>query len=132
MKNESELKSLVDWSTPVGVLGYSMGGVATHITATNESKIKEFNIGAAVALHPVHSDEEPINLPIFYAAGSKDKTTPAKFIKQMYKAVPDKQPTAFANLLGGIHGEPYLKARWNPYIVSFFNCHLLKIDVDCK
>jgi dienelactone hydrolase len=35
MKQDLQYQKKVDWSTKVGVMGYSMGGMSTHYTAAN-------------------------------------------------------------------------------------------------
>jgi len=47
---ESDIHSYVDWSYPVGIMGYSMGGLATLNTASSEETVKRLNIGAAALL----------------------------------------------------------------------------------
>jgi len=42
----------IDWSSQVGIMGYSMGGLATMNTASNQDAVSRFNIGAAVLQHP--------------------------------------------------------------------------------
>jgi hypothetical protein len=51
----------------------------------------------------------------------------------MYDVV-KSQPKVFANLLDAKHDEPLKKGkgRWNPYLVSFFNCHLKKDKKSCR
>ena len=46
------MKKFVDKSKPTGVIGYSMGGQATIMSASDQESVEKLNIGAAVALHP--------------------------------------------------------------------------------
>ena len=71
----SALKDNIDWSKKTGLLGYSMGGGATQLSSVNVQKIKDLNVGAAVALHPVKHNVEGVSIPILYTAGSTDNLT---------------------------------------------------------
>ena len=53
--NSDLIYDFIDWSAPVGVAGYSMGGGATLDSAGNEEAIEAYNIAAGVALHPITS-----------------------------------------------------------------------------
>jgi len=92
--------------------------------------MKDLNIGAAVALHPVKQDVQGVQVPILYTAGSKDNLTQDFKIKEMYDEV-EGQPKAYANLLDGDHKEP-VKKTWNPYIIGFYDCHLKNDKQGCK
>ena len=72
-KSSPDFKDRVDWSLPVGLMGYSMGGAATHINAANARAILDYNIGAAVALHPALTlFTSLVEVPIFYLTASDD------------------------------------------------------------
>ena len=53
MRNDATWSNKVNWDIQTGILGYSMGGIATTASSANATKIESNNIGAAVALHPV-------------------------------------------------------------------------------
>lgn len=76
-----EYQSKIDWTVKVGILGHSMGGEATHNTATNSDAINKWKIGAAVALHPVYTTEQPIKVPILFGSGSIDMAVPSASVK---------------------------------------------------
>lgn len=129
-KSNRKYKNLINWNKKVGLMGYSMGGASTNVSAGKKWMVQKYNIGAAVSLHPAKDPKgAPSKVPIFYAAGSKDTLTPSRHIKKMYKSASGVQ-AVYANLEGAVHGEVYRdannngKLRWTPYIVAMFNCHL--------
>jgi len=50
MTPNSSVHSLIDWSYPVGMMGYSMGGLSSINTVSSEETVKRLNIGAAALL----------------------------------------------------------------------------------
>jgi len=55
MKEDDDYKDRIDWDLKTGIFGFGSGGTATIISAGHSAKVKKFNIGAAVALHPRQS-----------------------------------------------------------------------------
>jgi len=55
IKNDATYSSYVDWTSQVGLLGYSMGAQQTIMSAANKAAVAYYNIGAAAALHPPHA-----------------------------------------------------------------------------
>lgn len=126
-----------DWNR-VGIMGHSMGGgTVLHGMADAPGSL---NIKVGVALHPwmfVAPDPEPAQAkgPIMYTTGSKDTAVPhmpAK-VRAAFEKAP--HPKVFANLHGATHMEPLNsplgKHRWNPYVASFFDCHLKADEAAC-
>jgi hypothetical protein len=50
-------------------MGYSMGGLATQMSASNEDYVSTWNIGAAIAFHAAPYYKEWSKVPIFFTAG---------------------------------------------------------------
>jgi dienelactone hydrolase len=50
-------------------MGYSMGGLATLMSASNEDYVSTWNIGAAIAFHPVAYYKGWSQVPIFLTSG---------------------------------------------------------------
>lgn len=109
-----------------------MGGYATTKSSANQAKMTSLNVGASVALHPVvYPTVSPSVVPTFYGTGSAETCTACipSGILERYEAATTNMK-AYASIEGGGHGEPDT-GKWNPYIVSFFNCHILSTQVDC-
>jgi hypothetical protein len=87
------------------------------------------NVGANVALQPVvFPTVAPALVPTFYGTGSAEEClacVPTGVLERYEAATTTSK--VYAMITGGTHGEPAYPARWNPYGVSFFNCHLLDI-----
>jgi dipeptidyl aminopeptidase/acylaminoacyl peptidase len=49
---QSDLTELIDFDSPVGIMGYSLGGAATLDSGANVEAIAEFNIAVGVAVAP--------------------------------------------------------------------------------
>ena len=84
-KSSKYYSQFIDWNKKVGLLGFSMGGQASNLSAGNAAAVAELNIGAAVALNPYAKKFSPSLVPILYAAGSLDLVTPATYIEDMYR-----------------------------------------------
>ena len=83
-KEDKNFAKLVDWGKKVGLLGFSMGGMATNLSAGHAKKVADFNIGAAVSLHPYAKEFKPSLVPVLYTSGALDIVTPPTFIEGMY------------------------------------------------
>ena len=82
------LGSRVGWSEPAGIMGHSMGGGATHHSASVSEAIAH-NIGAAVATNPQIQlgNLQPITnslVPIMFTTGSRDTTIAPRGVKEAY------------------------------------------------
>jgi dienelactone hydrolase len=72
-KNSPDYADLIDWSIPIGLMGYSLGGAATHVNSASAHTVLKYNIGAAVALHPAMTlFSSLVEVPIFYMTASDD------------------------------------------------------------
>ena len=117
---------MVDWGRKVGLLGYSMGGMATNLSAGNKTKVAELGIGAAVSIHPRSwKNIQPSQVPIFYTTGTLDVITPARWIVPEFLKVKNV-PAVYAQLKWAQHSEmlPTSNQRWNTYSIAFYDCHL--------
>ena len=98
MKEDSKYAPLVDWSIKVGIMGYSMGGMATNLSSANKKRIEELGIGAAVSIHARGwKNIGPSLVPIFYATGSLDIITPPSYIEPEFHKVKNL-PAVYAQL----------------------------------
>ena len=81
----SKFADMIDYDKKTGLMGHSMGGQATHRSANNADAVTMYNIGAAVALHPVYVAGSS-NVPIIYGTGSNDTYVPPSSVKPQYDA----------------------------------------------
>lgn len=127
------MEPFIDWTIPVGVMGYSMGGQATVMTASNTDAVSTYNIGAAIAHHPASTYRAPVLVPTFYTAGYyEDDWCPYQNIKYMYE-LRSNQPKPFIAAKDTDHNLPKRNnGPWIGYSINFFNCHLLDSDYDCE
>jgi hypothetical protein len=80
----------IDWTIPVGVSGYSLGGAASVMTAANEDAVSTYNIGASVAHFPSIAYQFPVLVPTFYTSGDReDDWCPYQNVKYMYELPSD-------------------------------------------
>ena len=100
----SKFASMVDYDKKTGLLGHSMGGAATHLSANNADAVVTYNIGAAVALHPVYVDGSS-EVPILYGTGSNDTVVDPSSVKPQYDNT-NGVPKVYANIEGATHFEP--------------------------
>jgi dienelactone hydrolase len=70
-KGNRKFRKIVDWKAKVGIMGFSMGGMATYISASNAKQVKKLNIGAAVSIHPHYKKRyfKSSKVPIMFLAG---------------------------------------------------------------
>jgi len=83
-------------------MGFSMGAFTSHTLAANYRATQALNIGAAVSLHPGRLYERPARIPIFFAAGTRDRVTNTANIPEVFRLT--KQPKVYANFWGMTHG----------------------------
>jgi dienelactone hydrolase len=122
---DSELTDLIDFDSPVGILGYSMGGGATLDSGANVEAIAEHNIGAGVAVAPLTTEiltefadlydiitfnevEIPV-IPMLYAVMEYDNICEADLIRPNYDKSKSEQKV-WANLAGASHMELLFEA----------------------
>jgi len=108
-----------------------MGGGATYHAAGQSDVVKQYNIGAVVALHPQIT--KPVELfpettslvPIFFGSGSDDDVVAPSSVKSAYSQT-SGVPKAFSEIEGATHQEPTNKGsmRHTPYVIAMFDCHL--------
>jgi len=137
----SNFSSHIDFTLQTGVLGHSMGGGASYHTAGLAVAVKEYNIGAAVALHPQIRSPfhlQPITnslVPIFFGAGSEDEVVSPASVKKAYSQTTGV-PKVFVEIDGAFHDEPmcppFGKARYTPYVIAMFDCHLKGDNGQCR
>lgn len=135
----SDLASKVDYSLPTGIMGHSLGGGATYHSSSQSSEIHEYNIGAAVALHP--QIRKPIPkfpiqnplIPIMFTTGSSDPLVSDSSVKDVYTDVTGVSKV-FADITGAGHFELTRigSNRLNSHIVAMFDCHLKGQSPQCE
>lgn len=134
----SNISDMIDFSK-AGLLGHSMGGGATYHNAGQPDVVAEYNIGAAVGLHPqtrLYSSSNSL-VPIFFGSGSKDVVIFPSWVKEAYSET-SGVAKVFAEIKGAVHDEPLCDCgswkspgsnRHTPYVIAMFDCHL-KGDVN--
>lgn len=135
IKETDEFASRVDWDSKHGIYGHSMGGGATGDNAGNQTAIDEYNLGAAVMLHPLARRTKTL-IPSFYATGSRDSICPPGTVEKWSTTA--TEPTIFAEMKGVNHfacqssenGLPE-PAAWTNYVINWFNCHLKGMQEEC-
>ncbi|GMH92399.1 hypothetical protein TrVE_jg3630 [Triparma verrucosa] len=127
----SKFADIIDYGKKTGLLGHSMGGAATHLSANNADVVTAYNIGAAVALHPVYVAGSS-KVPILYGTGSNDTVVPPSSVKPQYDAT-QGVAKVYANIEGATHFEPNTVPpnRWTDYTKAFFDCHLSDSEEGC-
>jgi len=136
VRNSTELKDRIDFSMPAAIAGHSMGGLATILSASQAEKVKELNIGAAVAEHPsVHIGGcegcKPI-VPIMFTTGTKDFIVPPNIVRNEYKRTTNVT-RAFVNFQGVGHGDCNGgKVMQGAYVLDWLNCFIKKNSTACK
>eukprot|EP00520_Triparma_pacifica_P004564 CAMPEP_0118658784 /NCGR_PEP_ID=MMETSP0785-20121206/14755_1 /TAXON_ID=91992 /ORGANISM="Bolidomonas pacifica, Strain CCMP 1866" /LENGTH=269 /DNA_ID=CAMNT_0006551829 /DNA_START=67 /DNA_END=873 /DNA_ORIENTATION=- len=127
----SKFAPIVDYEKKTGLMGHSMGGAATHLSAKNLDAVTTYNIGAAVALHPVYVAGSS-NVPIFYGTGSNDTVVPPSSVKPQYSAT-NGVGKVYANIEGATHFEPNTVPpnRWVDFAAAFFDCYLQDSNEGC-
>jgi dienelactone hydrolase len=127
----SKFATAIDWSKPTGIMGHSMGGQATHLTANSAAAVSKYNIAAAVALHPVYITGGS-KVPIFYGTGSADIIVPPATVRKAYMQTLGVKKV-FANIKGATHFEPNEIGpnRWTDYAAAMFGCYLYQIESAC-
>jgi predicted dienelactone hydrolase len=135
IKETPEFKSMVNWTSKVGIYGHSMGGGATGTNAGTQAAIEKYNLGAAVLLHPV-ATRTPTKIPTFFATGTADVIVPPATTKAWYPL--GAKPKIFAEMTGATHFECQTSedgipcpAGWTNYVVNWFNCYLKGMQSEC-
>lgn len=129
----SNISDKIDFSK-AGLLGHSMGGGATYYNAGQPDVVAEYNIGAAVGLHPQTKLFPSTNslVPIFFGTGSKDVVISPSSVKDAYSET-SGVPKVFSEIEGAVHDEPLCDCgswvspgsnRHTPYVIAMFDCHL--------
>ena len=138
VKETKKYSDMVDWTKQTGIYGHSMGGAATSYNSADADRIAKYNIGAAVHLHTNGAPGvKGALVPSFFASGSADTIAPARSVKKLYEMATKEK--IFAEITGASHFEcqsfepPFMfpKHRWTPYVTSWFDCHLKKLDASC-
>jgi len=70
---------------------------------------------------------------MFFGAGSRDAAVPWATVEKAYKEDKSGLPKVFAVIKGANHHECSSGPdRWEPYVVSMFNCHIHGDHEDCE
>jgi len=112
----------VDHDATYGIFGHSMGGQATIRSLVYAD---EYNISAAVVLHPVLPEEGIGNIttPLASFTGTDDGCCGAITARPVFDAA--ALPKAYANIVNGKHTEPnFFFPRWPAYIAAWFKIYL--------
>lgn len=141
----SSVAERIDFSR-TGLMGHSMGGGATYHGAGQAGAVEQYNISAAVALHPqitspskLFSINSPL-VPVFYGTGSKDTTVDPNSVSAAYEQT-WSVPKVFAEIEGAVHDEPMCDCdswvspgsqRFTPYVIAFFDCHVKGVATQCS
>lgn len=129
----SSYNDMIDWSVPLGIHGHSMGGAATQLWASTPDKVTQYNVGAAVMLHPasiIGGPYVPV-IPSFYTTGSTDDMVPPGRVLDKYDMTTGVDK-AFAEKEGVGHSWIATSdEQWSTYAVYFFKCYLLNDDNSC-
>lgn len=135
IKETPEFANRVDWNSKVGVYGHSMGGGTSTMNAADKSAIAKYNLGAAVAHHPV-SHPVYAHIPIFFTTGTIDGICSPDGVKSMYQKA--RGPAVYAEMLLADHFECQnyeagipCPAGWTHYTKHWFNCHLKGMQEEC-
>jgi fermentation-respiration switch protein FrsA (DUF1100 family) len=130
-----------------------MGGGGTLTSASNKTAIKEHNIAAAMAHHPIYNFFEDISLfgnwnpffgnwnpfptvgypiiPTFITTGTDDNICSFKQVYEHFLNIPSSNKV-LVNLTGADHYEPNeYNCKYITYQSSFFNCWIKQIQADC-
>jgi len=136
----SQFADKIDFSK-AGLLGHSMGGGATYHNAGQPDVVADYNIGAAVGLHPqtrLFDAVSPV-VPFFYGSGSQDNVIWPSWVKQSYSET-EGVAKVFAEIEGAVHDEPLCDCgtwktpgsqRHTPYMIAMFDCHLKGVKSQC-
>jgi len=91
-----------DFST-VGIMGHSLGGVATVAAC---AQADSHSIKGCVAEHPCFADIKASQAPIMITSGSADAFCSSKKLQKLYDATPASVPKVFFDVKGADHFEP--------------------------
>merc|ERR1711924_79819 len=129
----SSYSSKVDWSKKTGVLGHSMGGIATIRSASSSSAISQHNMGAAVMLHPCAQSGAAL-VPSLFLTGSADVVCLPAYVKAAYNSVAGGVAKAYSSISGATHLEPQTgyPNRWTLWVVAHFDCHIKDNSYGCE
>jgi len=120
-RNDSILQ-FIDHEAKHGLFGHSRGGQAT-VDALEFAV--EYNISAAVILHPAPLSKAVGNITVPLAAftGTRDGCCGEAIARPIYEAA--STPKAYANMVNARHTEPNLFfPRWTAYTAAWFKIHL--------
>ena len=145
MCEESQYADMLDCDN-MGIVGYSMGGLNTHLAASNAYDVDYFDpdrIKAAVSLHngalndyeefydgPLVNGEVPVpttKVNHLWTGGTGDTYTRVSGQKVAYdQAVAEGNRDAMVMWgTGLVHAVPGASGNlWTPQVIQWFNCHL--------
>lgn len=136
--NSSEIADRIDWASPTGVAGYSMGGTATLVTALNAAAVEEHNIGAAFSLAPYFRSEDldlslPLQVPTLLATGELDTVCPADESRMFFdwQGETTNSPRIFASVSTSNHVQVLYDEIFHTHAAALFRCHLRGEDEAC-
>jgi pimeloyl-ACP methyl ester carboxylesterase len=144
MVQNEPYKSWID-TEKVGILGWSMGGMASAANAANKAATDALNIKAAVAMMPAAWWGGPITIPTFFISGDLDEWTPWQNVRRMFELT-EEAPKVYLQMKDAPHWIPSLSYYdypesilwpdgWNSpitlWILNYFNCHLHDSTTDC-
>jgi len=114
-------------------MGFSMGGQATIMSASDQEAVDKYKIGAAVAIHPAAFYRRTVQVPILFVTGDyEDEVTSYVDARYMYEHT-EGVPKAYASAQDASHAYPRTEENaWTIHAIHFFNCHLLGNLYDCN
>jgi len=121
-QRSDKILQFVNHEANYGLFGHSRGGQAT-VDALEFAV--EYNISAAVILHPAPLSKAVGNITVPLAAftGTRDGCCGEAIARPIYEAA--STPKAYANMVNARHTEPNLFfPRWTAYTAAWFKIHL--------
>lgn len=132
---EQSLQHIIDYSSPTGVFGHSMGGASTICSASDAKSVKEAKIAAAVAMHPgVQLGPLRPLVPTLYFAGQLDTVVLPALVRSQYAICPHKVDRGYAVFKGYTHFNPQgpgsnHEIQW---IGAMMDCYIKKDKAGCQ
>lgn len=121
---DDDVMGRVNHAIGYGAAGHSMGGQATARSAVRAA---QYNIRAAILLHPFASAFEDlgkdIHVPLAGFTGTLDDCCGEEATRRYYDECP--APKTLADMVDARHTEPNVpNSAWGPYMAAFFKVWL--------